>query len=96
VGLIFPALQTPSNSPFVKGKKPKLPLRARLIVSLYETPRWYHGLCANRTTAFYRLPSTRIRFDWRVLANGKLDQALHEDGRLDQTLPGNAFSMVKN
>jgi len=29
------------------------------INALYRTPRWYHGLCANCTTAFYRLPSGR-------------------------------------
>jgi len=57
------------------------------INRLVETPRWYHGLCANCTTTFYRLPNSRYRFDWRVLANGRLDQALYEDGRLDRTLP---------
>lgn len=57
------------------------------INSLYDTPRWYHGLCANCTTSYYRLPCSRSRFDWRVLANGWLDRALYEDGRLDRTLP---------
>ncbi len=57
------------------------------INSLYEAPRWYHGLCANCTTSFYRLPSRRVRCDWRVIANARLDQALYGDGRLDQTLP---------
>lgn len=57
------------------------------INSLYETPRWYHGLCANCTTTFYRLPSRKCRFDWRVLANGRLDRALYESGRFDRTLP---------
>jgi hypothetical protein len=57
------------------------------VNSLYETPRWYHGVCANCTTSFYRLPSRRARRDWRVLANGRLDQALYADGRLDRTLP---------
>lgn len=57
------------------------------INSLYEKPRWYHGLCANCTTSFYQLPSRRYRFDWRVLANGRLDEALYKDGRLDRTLP---------
>jgi hypothetical protein len=57
------------------------------INSLYEKPRWYHGMFANCTTSFYRLPSTPWRFDWRVLANGKLDKALYESGRLDRTLP---------
>jgi hypothetical protein len=57
------------------------------INSLCQTPRWYHGLFANCTTTYYRLPSTRRRFDWRVLANGRLDRALYEAGRLDRTLP---------
>ncbi len=57
------------------------------INSLYETPRWYHGLCANCTTSFYRMTHSRFRIDWRVFANGQLDQALYEAGRLDRTLP---------
>jgi hypothetical protein len=57
------------------------------INSLSATPRWYHGLGANCTTSFYRLPNSRCRLDWRVLANGRLDQALYKDGRLDRTLP---------
>jgi hypothetical protein len=58
----------------------------RAINNLSETPRWYHGLTANCTTSFYRLPNSRYRLDWRVLANGRLDRALYEDGRLDRTL----------
>jgi hypothetical protein len=57
------------------------------INALYRTPRWYHGLCMNCTTAFYRLPSRRCRCDWRVLANARLDRALYAAGRLDRTLP---------
>jgi hypothetical protein len=57
------------------------------INGLCETPRWYNGLCANCTTSFYRLPGRRFRYDWRVLANGRLDEALYEDGRLDRSLP---------
>jgi hypothetical protein len=57
------------------------------INALYHTPRWYHGLCTNCTTAFYQLPSRRWRCDWRVLANARLDQALYAAGRLDRALP---------
>jgi hypothetical protein len=57
------------------------------INTLYQRPRWYHVVFTNCTTAFYRLPSTRYRFDWRVIANGRLDRALYKDGRLDRTLP---------
>jgi hypothetical protein len=52
---------------------------------LRDTPRWYHGLCANCTTSYQ--PRSRFRIDWRVLVNGRLDQALYEDGRLDRSLP---------
>src|SRR5262249_30831880 len=44
------------------------------INNLYEKPRWYHVIFTNCTTAFYRLPSPRYRFDWRVIANGRLDR----------------------
>ena len=57
------------------------------INDLYSTPRWYHGVCTNCTTTFYRLPNSRRRLDWRVLANRRLDKALYEAGRLDRTLP---------
>jgi hypothetical protein len=54
---------------------------------LYGTPRWYHGLCTNCTTSFYQFPSIARRWDWRVLVNARLDQALYAAGRLDQSLP---------
>jgi hypothetical protein len=57
------------------------------INRLHEKPRWYHALCTNCTTSFYKLPSTRWRIDWRVIANGRLDRALYEDGRLDRSVP---------
>jgi hypothetical protein len=57
------------------------------INALYRKPRWYHGLCTNCTTTFYRLPSQRCRCDWRVLVNARLDRALYAAGRLDRTLP---------
>jgi hypothetical protein len=57
------------------------------INSLHQKPRWYHVLCTNCTTAFYQLPSRRFRFDWRVIANGRLDRVLYNAGRLDRTLP---------
>ena len=57
------------------------------VNDLYARPRWYHGVCANCTTTFYRLPNSQRRWDWRVLANGRLDRALYEAGRLDRSLP---------
>ena len=58
-----------------------------MINQLYESPRWYHVLFTNCTTSFYKLPSTQVRWDWRVIANARLDRALYKDGRLDRTLP---------
>ncbi len=60
---------------------------AGAINELRDAPRWYHGVTANCTTTFYRLPNSRCRLDWRVLANGRLDRALYADGRLDRALP---------
>lgn len=57
------------------------------INALNHSPRWYNGLSTNCTTAFYRLPSRRCRYDWRVLANARLDRALYRGGRLDRSLP---------
>ncbi|SIO04675.1 protein of unknown function [Singulisphaera sp. GP187] len=57
------------------------------INQLYESPRWYHVVFANCTTSFYKLPSRKARWDWRVIANARLDRALYQDGRLDRTLP---------
>jgi hypothetical protein len=57
------------------------------INSLIKKPRWYHVMCSNCATAFYRLPSVPFRFDWRVIANGRLDRVLYNAGRLDRTLP---------
>ena len=45
------------------------------------------SLFTNCTTSFYKLPSTKVRWDWRVIANARLDRALYRDGRLDRTLP---------
>ena len=60
---------------------------ANAINQLYESPRWYHAVFTNCTTSFYKLPSRKVRWDWRVIANGRLDRALYEAGRLDRTLP---------
>ena len=58
-----------------------------MIKHLYDSPRWYHVLFTNCTKSFYKLPSTQVRWDWRVIANARLDRALYQDGRLDRTLP---------
>jgi len=58
-----------------------------IINKLHENPCWYNVLFTNCTTSFYKLPSTRVRWDWRVIANARLDRSLYKDGRLDRTLP---------
>lgn len=60
---------------------------ADTINQLKETPRWYHVLFTNCTTSFYKLPSTKVRWDWRVIANARLDRSLYRDGRLDRSVP---------
>lgn len=57
------------------------------INDLRARPRWYHGVCANCTTTFYRLPNSRPLRDVRLLLNGRLDEALYETGRIDRSLP---------
>jgi Domain of unknown function (DUF4105) len=57
------------------------------INNLYDKPRWYHALCTNCTTSFYQFRGAKCRCDWRVLANGRLDAALYEAGRLDRSIP---------
>jgi hypothetical protein len=60
---------------------------ANAINQLYESPRWYHAVFTNCTTSFYKLPSRQARWDWRVIANGRLDRALYQAGRLDRSCP---------
>jgi hypothetical protein len=59
---------------------------------LHRTPEWYHGLCANCTTTFYRLPNSRPHWDWRVLLNGRFDRMLYQRGDLDTSVP---FDVLK-
>jgi hypothetical protein len=63
-----------------------------VINRLHAKPRWYHGLAANCTTSFYRMPHAKARCDWRILVNGRLDQSLYALGRLDQSRP---FEVLK-
>lgn len=54
-----------------------------------EKPSWYNAVTANCTTAVRGQITTEERhsLDWRILANGKLDEALHEIGIFDKSLP---------
>lgn len=59
---------------------------------VHNAPEWYHGLWTNCTTAVARLPSVTLRWDWRLLVNGRLDRALYDAGVLDRSLP---FDVLK-
>ena len=56
------------------------------VNSLAEHPQWYNALTENCTTAI-RGHAQNIgaggRLDWRLLANGHLDQLLYERGQID-------------
>lgn len=60
------------------------------IRALEQRPRFYNVLTANCTTAIRSQIETADRgpFDWRLVANGKLDELLHERNLLvDEGLP---------
>lgn len=52
-------------------------------------PAWYNAVTANCTTAVRGQITTHERhsLDWRIIANGKLDEALNELGIFDKSLP---------
>ena len=54
-----------------------------------ENPAWYNAVTANCTTAVRGQITTHERnsLDWRIIANGKLDEAFNELGILDKSLP---------
>lgn len=60
---------------------------AHRINQLVEQPRWYNGVTANCTTGIYTQGRGRIRWDMRMLFNGRLDELLYDRGRLDRTIP---------
>ena len=58
--------------------------------ALARRPAWYNAFTQNCTTGIWRnvraiAPDTR--FDWRLVANGRLDELLYERGTLDTRLP---------
>ena len=62
----------------------------REVNSLKERPQWYRAILTNCTTSILRHTTPfnpEARFDWRLIANGYLDEMLYERGRLDRTLP---------
>jgi uncharacterized protein DUF4105 len=56
---------------------------------LADHPRWYNALTQNCTTTIRghaQNVGTGGRLDWRLLANGHLDQLLYERGQIDTDL----------
>jgi len=74
------------------------PERARAILLEYlrevnylaEHPRWYNALTHNCTTTI-RHHAQQVTggrpWDWRILANGRLDELGYERGQIDTSLP---------
>lgn len=57
---------------------------------LRERPEWYNALVGNCTTGIRGRTSAYDpddRFDWRIIANGYVDEMLYERKRIDTTLP---------
>jgi hypothetical protein len=56
---------------------------------LHTKPVWYNALTTNCTTSIrtQRAGTKRAPFDWRIIANGKMDESLYERGVLDRSLP---------
>lgn len=61
------------------------------INALAERPAWYNAFTTNCTTTILQnvkhLAPVRNPFDWRILANGYLDERLYEQGVIDTSLP---------
>ena len=62
----------------------------KTLNSLATQPVFYNALLDNCTTGI-RVHANRVRaaapWDWRILANGSIDQMLYERGRLDDSRP---------
>jgi hypothetical protein len=65
--------------------------------SLHRHPEWYNALTNNCTTnialSAAEAQHRRVRFDWRVLLNGKMDEMMFEHGSL--STGGLSFSALK-
>ena len=62
----------------------------REVNSLKERPQWYNALTGNCTTSF-RINTAPYnpdaRLDWRLIANGFIDEMLYERKAIDTSLP---------
>ena len=67
------------------------------VNSLHDRPEWYNALTNNCTTnialSVAEARDTRVRFDWRILLNGKADELLYETNGL--VTDGQPFPRLK-
>ena len=64
----------------------------RYINRLKEKPEWYNALTGNCTTEIrgHTWPyANKIWWDWRILANGYIDELAYEKGVVDTSMPFN-------
>jgi hypothetical protein len=62
----------------------------KTINQLKEKPEWYNALTSNCTTDVHghTFPYLkRVRWDWRILVNGYVDELVYDSGFLDRSLP---------
>lgn len=59
------------------------------VNALHKTPAWYNAIEHNCTTSIRQHVQhvVPMRWDWRVLVNGYLDEAGHEHGTINNTMP---------
>ena len=69
------------------------------INRIAERPLWYNALTQNCTTTI-RYNAKHVtpvaRFNWRILANGHLDEMLFTNGRIDTNLPFAELRQLSN
>jgi hypothetical protein len=66
----------------------------RCINGLKDQPEWYNALTGNCTTEIRghtRPYAGKVRWDWRILANGYIDEMAYKVGVLDRALPFNVL-----
>jgi hypothetical protein len=62
----------------------------KTINRLKEKAKWYNVLTDNCTTSIHQHTyphAGKVRFDWRILLNGYVDEMAYENGAFDQSLP---------
>jgi hypothetical protein len=60
------------------------------INRLKEQPEWYNAVTDNCTTSIHQHSypyAKKVRWDWRILINGYVDELAYEVGTLDHSLP---------